>query len=147
MKHPCSNQKGSALVTVLGISAILTLAAGGLLAVSSMSQTEEDNAWIRERCFQDLESGMMLGTRWLRQIADWDAFAPLTQDFSLSNHCGQFRVEIRRNLDRPGIMTVEARRAVGTDTIHLAWDVSASSTTLPRTVSIDNWRKLTGGGP
>lgn len=148
MKRSKDIERGSALVTVLGISAILTLAAGGLLATSAMSQSDEDNAWKRVRCFHDLESSMMLGTRWLRQVADWSAFPPFTQEFSLQNHCGEITMTVRHSAD-PNIKTVEARYEGGANTIRLAWDVTTPLPVAPpdRPVRIVNWRKLDGGGP
>lgn len=143
-------QRGSALVTVVGLSIVLTLAAGGLLSTAAISQGEEDMTWERTRCFHDLESGLMLGTNWLKNAPNWTAFTDFNFDLDVvvpadsHNGCAVTVSVINTSADTK---TIEARHVDGGNSMGLSWKVTTDNTSLPRNVFASDWQKIAGGGP
>lgn len=141
-RKPAVGQKGSLMVIVLAFSIVLVLAAGSLVLVVGNSRGDEDGAYKRVGCFNDAESGLLIGVGWLRNspgsrtLITTDQFWPgnamvLFSDFPADNG-SLVTVTIIDNV--PGgapTKTVVSRAVSGTETTQLSWDIGAATTGGP----------------
>jgi hypothetical protein len=67
------NKNGSVLVGAVVFSIIAGIAAGGYLAVTNNTVTQEVVALDDARAFHAAESGLLIGTRWLADTTNWNA--------------------------------------------------------------------------
>jgi hypothetical protein len=71
LKRCCSNQEGSALLPVIAVTVLLSFAIGGFLGVARNNVNQEVIALVNDKAFLAAESGLLMGTRWLRDSANW----------------------------------------------------------------------------
>ncbi|MBF0431192.1 MAG: hypothetical protein HQK83_07945 [Fibrobacteria bacterium] len=64
-------QKGSALVGVVAFSLVMTIASASFIMLASSGVNDEVEAHLNELAFQAAESGLLLGTRYLRKKGNW----------------------------------------------------------------------------
>jgi Tfp pilus assembly protein PilX len=144
------SQQGSVLVTVLGLSIALSLAAGSLLLVAANSQNTEDMAFQRQRCFNDAESGLMLGAAWLKRVpsngtvitTDQHWTGPgntltLFNNFPMDNG-SSLTLTLRDNVPNgQQTKTIVSKAVLGDVNFQLSWDVWAATTGGPSNNGID----------
>ncbi|HKP98557.1 MAG TPA: hypothetical protein VJ385_22695 [Fibrobacteria bacterium] len=158
-RQPSLSQKGSILVAVLGFSVILSMAAASLMIVAGNARNDEDNSYFRMQCFNDAESGLMMGVGWLRNQADAKAFITGNQGWAGATQIiipGQtfengsvVTVTVVDNFPAP-TKTVISLAVKGSATYQASWDVGAPDVGGPandgiatdglRYLSLTNWR-------
>jgi hypothetical protein len=150
-------QRGSILVTVIGLSILLVMGASTLLLVAGSAQNEESSTWQRVRCSNDAESGLMLGTAWLRVRAGnsvnpiqnnqgWPGnLQSLYVSRAFDNQC-LVTVNVKDNA--PAVAPAGPKRVIATavgggETVQMSWDVTAPGGPLASDgrvgVTVTNW--------
>lgn len=144
------NQRGSVLVGVLGISIVLTMAAGSLLMVAANSRSDEDQAFQRAACYLDAESGLQMGAEWLRTYQG----ATNADDIIKTNQGWAGKVLVPGTVfengsavtvtvsDMAGGKTLTSRAVRGTEAAQFSWDVGvdAGGTLARPNLALKNWR-------
>lgn len=117
------NQKGSLLVTALAISIVMTLAGGTLLMSVGSALAGEGESLQRTRCLYDAESGLQLGTGWLRrQATPWGVALGrnLLLDMPLDNGC-RVTVDLQ-DTGNPEVKTLTSEAVSGATRVQLTWE-------------------------
>jgi len=87
MKNKKAND-GSALIGAIMIAAVLSVVAAGFIRVSTIGANNEAASYIDEQAFQAGESGVIMGARWLRDIASFPssgAASPFSSYLTINN--------------------------------------------------------------
>lgn len=150
-----SREQGSVLVTVLGLSIAMSLAAGSILLVAGNAQNDEDQEFLRQRCFNDAESGLMIGAAWMKYRANARTFITTNQGWT-GNATTLFADSLYENGSRVTVTlsdntqngqptkTVSSRAVLGTLSLQFSWDIGASTDNDPSDgspiLSMANWR-------
>ncbi|MBN2038151.1 MAG: hypothetical protein JW768_15525, partial [Chitinispirillaceae bacterium] len=66
-----NGQKGSILISVVAFITLMTIAMGGFLGVARNMVVQETVGFNDDRAFLAAESGLLIGTRWLRESNNW----------------------------------------------------------------------------
>jgi Tfp pilus assembly protein PilX len=71
LKRPEFSERGSTLVTVVAFAGILAIAICGFLGVARTMTNQENIEMNDDKAFLAAESGLFIGTRWLRDTSNW----------------------------------------------------------------------------
>ncbi|MDB5103251.1 MAG: hypothetical protein JWP91_940 [Fibrobacteres bacterium] len=152
------SQKGSVLVMVLGLSMAMSMAAASLMWVAGNSINGEDASFRRMQCYNDAESGLLIGTGWLRnhpnsvniistnQIS-WTAGGQVIFSGALENG-SSVTVKVIDNAPAAppnAPKTVAATAVKGDITLQLRCDVDirpGAPAGTPPNLSLTNWQLL-----
>jgi hypothetical protein len=74
LKRTVLFERGSTLVTVVTFAGILAIAICGFLGVARTMTNQENVEMNDDRAFVAAESGLLIGTRWLRDSANWELY-------------------------------------------------------------------------
>jgi hypothetical protein len=70
----CTSEKGSVLAPVIAFSVLIFLAIGGYMGLARHVVTLEIDELNDAKAFLAAESGLLIGTRWLREEANWTRY-------------------------------------------------------------------------
>ncbi len=154
-------QRGSVLAGVIGISMVMSMAAGGLLVVASNSRNDEDMVFRRAGCYLDAESALITGAAWLRNHdADSRAFINTNQGWPSNTKILINNLEFENksfvtltivdNAPFPGSVAattssmkiLTALATHGSESVQFTWDVGTASTgpNSQPDLSLTKWR-------
>jgi hypothetical protein len=74
LKQPVLSECGSTLVTVVAFAGILAIALCGFLGVARTMTNQESIEMNDDKAFLAAESGLLIGTRWLRDSSNWNLY-------------------------------------------------------------------------
>ena len=150
-----AKQRGSILVTVVGISALLGTAVASYMALSGRGADAGTDAVWRQRTFLAAESGLILGLRYMRGIDytkwtesnTWGVGVPLTQ--SASGTAGWMEIDgifVKVMLDHDFLhrkVISYATRGAGSDTVKLTVEANATQSaaaSFQTDLATDRWK-------
>jgi len=154
LKRSLAGQKGSLMVIVLGFSIILSMAAASLMLTASNSRNDEDITFRRMACFNDAESGLMIGVGWLRNNQNpnstafiqtdqlgWPGDSLILQSGVQYDNRSLVTVTVYNNLGA-STKTVKSQAISGTDTVRISWNVGIGAGGAPNapTLVLQNWQ-------
>ena len=144
-------ERGSVLVGVIALSTIMLTAAGGLLLVESVAGNYEDDSWNESRLRYGAESGIMMGSAWLRAgpasfINDMPANATFPITPTPGNWITEDLVQVIVVVENDGaVKRLRSRATMGSETVQITWDIQGPAAVLdvggfarPR---MTNWRE------
>jgi hypothetical protein len=130
--HPLSrslgSQHGSALLGAIALSIVFGMMAMGYLQVTTNAANDEQQALIDLRAFYAAESGLQMGTRWVREGGNFDQTQMMGEGASLTDvipnlTINQFPVQVNIVRQGSGVLvqaTAQSRPRLGYDKL-VSW--------------------------
>jgi hypothetical protein len=126
-----NSQKGSVLVAVLAFVMLITIATAGFLGLARNVVSQEVIELNDDKAFLAAESGLLIGTRWLREANNWLQYKNTGYAGSLyQSEINGYMVTVTVAVDGNGKLRIRSRTTGG---------ILPYSKTLSWTVSEANW--------